>query len=91
VLFVTVTVLKTGHSSRSRNQIMKCDLDTAVPDWVIEHPDALAVFESLGIDYCCGGKSLAAACRERGLDAVVVLKKLQAIIEEHHDGKDSLA
>ena len=53
-----------------------CDLDTSVPAWVIEHPETLAVFQELGIDYSCGGKSLAYACRERGLDAEAVLVKL---------------
>jgi iron-sulfur cluster repair protein YtfE (RIC family) len=38
--------------------VTPCDLDTSVPDWVIEHPDTLTVFQQLGIDYCCGGKSL---------------------------------
>lgn len=69
---------------------MACDLDTAVPDWVIEHPNSLSVFQDLEIDYCCGGKSLAAACRERGLDAAVVLKKLIALVEVH-DGSVSSA
>jgi iron-sulfur cluster repair protein YtfE (RIC family) len=53
-----------------------CDLDTSVPDWVIEHPEMLAVFQKLGIDYSCGGKSLAYACRVRGLEAEVVLAQL---------------
>jgi len=34
---------------------MTCDLDTAVPDWVIEHPETLSLFQNLEIDYCCGG------------------------------------
>lgn len=55
-----------------------CDLDTSVPDWVIEHPQALAVFQQLGIDYCCGGKSLRHACREQGLDAAAVLANVLA-------------
>lgn len=42
------------------------DLDTSVPDWVIEHPGTLRVFEDLGIECSCGGKSLACTCRERG-------------------------
>jgi iron-sulfur cluster repair protein YtfE (RIC family) len=53
-----------------------CDLDTSVPDWVIEHPETLAVFQDWGIDYSCGGKSLGYACRERGLDAEVILATL---------------
>lgn len=54
-----------------------CDLDTAVPDWVVEHPETLAVFQELGIDYCCGGKSLRFACRQQGLDAQAVLEQLR--------------
>ena len=53
-----------------------CDLDTLVPDWIIDHPETLAVFQKLGIDYSCGGRSLVYACRERGLDAAMVLKEL---------------
>jgi MOSC domain-containing protein YiiM len=59
------------------NEMTDCDLDTAVPDWVVEHPVTLAVFQALGIDYCCGGKSLATACRERGMDALAVLAELR--------------
>lgn len=60
---------------------MPCDLDTAVIDWVIEHPETLAVFQRLGIDYTCGGKSLAFACRERGLEPESVLAMLHRTIE----------
>ena len=59
----------------------ECDLDTSVPDWVIEHPATLAVFQELGIDYCCGGKSLGFACRQRGLDAEAVLAKLHCHLD----------
>ena len=52
-------------------------LETSVPDWIIEHPETLALFQELGIDYCCGGKSLEHACHEQGLNAAVVLEKLQ--------------
>lgn len=54
-----------------------CDLDTPVPEWVIDHPETLAVFQALGIDYCCGGKSLGYACGERGLEAATVLAELR--------------
>ena len=59
-----------------------CDLDTPVPDWAIEHPATLAVFQALGIAYCCGGKSLGYACRRRGLDAEAVLAKLLGRLED---------
>jgi iron-sulfur cluster repair protein YtfE (RIC family) len=54
----------------------ECDLDTSVPDWVIEHPETLPVFQELGIDTSCGGKSLGFACRQQGLDAEAVLAQL---------------
>jgi iron-sulfur cluster repair protein YtfE (RIC family) len=53
-----------------------CGPETAVPDWVIDRPESLAVFEELGIDYSCGGKSLETACRERGLDVREVIKRI---------------
>jgi len=57
-----------------------CDLDTTVPDWVIDHPETLVVFQELGIDTCCGGKSLGFACRQRGLDAEAVLAQLRVCL-----------
>ena len=48
--------------------MQEVDLDSSVPDWLVEYPQALALFESFGIDYSCGGKSLETACVERGLD-----------------------
>jgi iron-sulfur cluster repair protein YtfE (RIC family) len=58
-----------------------CDLDISVPDWVIEHSETLAVFQEMGIDYSCGGKSLRNACLERGLDAEAVLAKLLRCVD----------
>lgn len=59
-----------------------CDLDTSVPDWIIDHPETMAVFEELGIDYSCGGKSLEYACREQGLDAEMVLSQLRHCLSD---------
>ena len=40
-----------------------------VAEIALERPQAAAVFEKLGIDYCCGGrKPLDAACQEAGVD-----------------------
>ena len=63
----------------------ECALDSSVSDWVIEHSVTLAVFQTLGIDYCCGGKLLEFACREQGLDAAAVLKTLLRAIEYNRD------
>ncbi|MCA9053253.1 MAG: DUF542 domain-containing protein [Planctomycetaceae bacterium] len=57
-----------------------CTSDTAVADWVIEHPEALAVFERFGIDYACGGRSLAYACTQQGVSLTDVLASLQLAI-----------
>ena len=56
------------------------DLETSVPDWLIEYPSLLRSLEQLGIDYSCGGKSLEAACREAGRDPHQVLEQLRAVI-----------
>ncbi|HBN79494.1 MAG TPA: hypothetical protein DD473_27470 [Planctomycetaceae bacterium] len=58
----------------------ECSLDTSVPDWIIDHPETLTVFQELGIDYSCGGKSLGFACREQGLPEQNVLAKLLNVI-----------
>jgi iron-sulfur cluster repair protein YtfE (RIC family) len=68
-------------SSSEDIEMPECDLDTSVPDWVIEHPETLPIFQELGIDYSCGGKSLAYACRQQGIDPHVVLKKLHGFLE----------
>lgn len=57
-----------------------CDLEDSVVDWVLEHPAALKVFERLGIDATCAGKSLAYACRQQGLNPEVVLEVLRRIV-----------
>ncbi len=64
---------------------MECDLDTGVIDWVAEYPETLAVLDTFGIDYCCGGKSLGFACREQGLDTHTVLVALRHAIERNRD------
>jgi regulator of cell morphogenesis and NO signaling len=61
-----------------------CDLEKSGPEWVIEHPKTLDVFRALGVDYCCGGKSLEHACREHGLDSEIVLAKLRSLIADGH-------
>lgn len=66
-----------------------CDLDTSVPDWIIEHPETLVVFQELGIDYCCGGKSLDFACQEQGQNANAVMSKLLCSIESSRNKDQS--
>lgn len=60
------------------------DLETSVADWAIDYPAAVPIFESLGIDYCCGGKSLRHACAQAGREPETVFKQLQAAIGNEH-------
>ena len=52
----------------------------AVVEWAIEHPEAIAIFEKHGIDYCCAGKSLAYACEQRAVDPHLVLREIYEAI-----------
>ncbi|SMP61617.1 regulator of cell morphogenesis and NO signaling [Neorhodopirellula lusitana] len=64
---------------------MNCDLDTPLPDWIIEHPETTSVFSQLGLDISCGGKSLQYVCRHQGLNPTDVLKQLQTILADCKD------
>jgi regulator of cell morphogenesis and NO signaling len=58
---------------------MTVDCDRSLAELVLERPSAARVLARLGLDYCCGGRrSLAEACRERGLDPATV-----AVFLEH--------
>jgi regulator of cell morphogenesis and NO signaling len=51
-----------------------------IGDLVANRPELASLFESLGIDFCCGGRrTLEDACREAGLDYPSVLARVQAI------------
>ncbi len=63
--------------------MLECDAHTSVPDWVIEYPETLAIFDEFGIDSSCGGKSLAFACIQRELDVETVLSLIRRAIESH--------
>jgi regulator of cell morphogenesis and NO signaling len=55
------------------------DLQRTVGELVTERPSRSRVFETLGIDYCCGGrKPLGDACAEQGLDPGTVARLLEA-------------
>ena len=67
---------------------MICDMDSTAPDWVIEYPESERVFNELGIDTSCGGKSLLHLCAHQGLDPDVVLARLQVVVERAQDQRD---
>ncbi len=54
------------------------DAQTTVGELVREVPSRARVFESMKIDYCCGGKiPLADACAKKKLDAAAVIEQLE--------------
>jgi regulator of cell morphogenesis and NO signaling len=56
------------------------NLGASVRDLVLENPAAARLFESLGIDYCCGGdQTLAQACRAASRSAEEVSAALQKL------------
>lgn len=63
--------------------------ETTVGRIVAERPESSRLFESLGIDYCCGGKKpLAKACQEKNLDVAEVVSKLEAALAAANSGCD---
>lgn len=55
---------------------------TTVGEIVRTFPARSRIFESLGIDYCCGGKkSLAEVCQAKGLDSQTVVAMLSALAD----------
>ncbi len=56
---------------------------------VARHPQTARVLESLGLDYCCGGKRpLAEACRAKGLDSAAVVSQLEEALAEPSPERD---
>jgi regulator of cell morphogenesis and NO signaling len=68
---------------------MKADSKTTVREITPDYPQAARVFESFGIDYCCGGKRpLEEACRQANVAVDTVLAALRRPLaaEEVLDG-----
>ncbi|MCC6142320.1 MAG: iron-sulfur cluster repair di-iron protein [Candidatus Hydrogenedentes bacterium] len=58
-------------------------LDRTVAELVLERPARSRFFESIGIDYCCGGKkTLREACDRKSLPSDQVLELLAALCTE---------
>ena len=49
-------------------------LDDCVLDLLIDHPQLLGIFQELGIEYTCGGKSLRTACEQQHLPPGEVIR-----------------
>jgi regulator of cell morphogenesis and NO signaling len=57
--------------------MLELAIDDPVVDWTIDYPESIAICEKHGIDYCCGGKSLAFVCEQRALDPQMVLREIK--------------
>jgi iron-sulfur cluster repair protein YtfE (RIC family) len=73
---------------------MICDLDSSIPDWLIDYPATAPVFAAYGLDTSCGGKSVRYLCTSQDLDAEAVHQSLLAAIAaegrgEQDDGADA--
>lgn len=59
------------------------NLNSSVGSWVAAYPQVSRIFESLQIDYCCGGeRSLEQACRDRGLDPREIVQQFEQAISD---------
>ena len=66
--------------------MLKIGVESTVGELVRESPNRARVFESLKIDYCCGGKiSLSEACRRRTIDPDQVLDQLRQCDADEKD------
>ena len=64
-------------------ETMSANASLTVRELALKIPQAARIFESLGIDYCCGGmKPLSAACNAAGLDPDQVLSRLEHARQE---------
>ena len=58
---------------------MPTTLEKTVREIAVENPATIRIFESLGIDYCCGGRlSLSEACSRANADLTRVTELLEA-------------
>ncbi len=68
---------------------MTLTIDTTVRDIAVNNPANVRVFESLGIDYCCGAnKTLGAACEKAGVPVDHALALLTAGVPGGYPSRD---
>ena len=68
------------EEKRIESEMDILDENMRVGSLVTKKPAYAALFEKMGIDYCCkGNKTLKELCAEKNLDAAVVLDKLRRI------------
>jgi regulator of cell morphogenesis and NO signaling len=59
------------------------DQGLTIGQWVARYPITARVFETRGLDYCCGGKrTLEEACGRQGLDVAAIKADLALVLEK---------
>lgn len=57
--------------------------DLTIGEIAAGYPETVRVFESKGIDYCCGGKrTVESVCQARGFDPEDLIAELRAVVED---------
>lgn len=70
---------------------MTIEPTTTVGQLVVERPSRARIFETLGIDYCCGGKiTLSEACRTKRIDVGTVIGQLESSDEAEEASGDAI-
>ncbi|MFG0265051.1 MAG: hypothetical protein ACF8AM_07835 [Rhodopirellula sp. JB055] len=61
---------------------MICDLDSSIPEWMVEHPETEHVFNECKLDTSCAGKSLRYVCIQAGFSPPEILQRLKTAINQ---------
>ncbi len=84
-------VCRTPGTTGDEPMPTQIDPQTTVGALVTERPARSRVFETLAIDYCCGGKKpLSEACAKRGLDPQAVIELIQEADDEGGRSEDMI-
>lgn len=78
---------------KESEQVSAENMDSqTIGEWVAKNYRTAAIFEKYGMDFCCGGKTtLAAACREKGVDPEQLRQELEKAALEPVDRSQNFA
>ena len=81
-MFRWVAAVSRPTEKRKDNMTIQVDGQTTVRELVGRYPRTRPVFESQGIDYCCGGaQGLADVARQRGVELAVLVAALEQVLQ----------
>jgi len=63
------------------SELLTIDTTVTVNDVLVQHPEAVSVFNEFGIDACCGGDaSLEEAAQRHGANVQALIAALNALV-----------